>query len=57
MATIPNFDDFLDGLPRGPAVDSMAAQVGLTRNLNETDAALLLRIQIALGYSAAGPEY
>jgi hypothetical protein len=54
MATVPNFDDFLDVQPKGPALDTLAAKFGLTRNAQETDQALLTRIKTAAGYTGAG---
>ena len=52
--TTTNFDDFLDGLPKGPQVDALAAVFSLTRNGGETDAALIVRIETAAGYTGLG---
>ena len=47
MSTLPNFDDFLDGLPSGATLDALAKPFGLTRTGGETDAAFLARVETA----------
>ena len=54
-----SFDDFPSDQPVGQEVDALAAQFDLTRNLAETDTALLRRTKVDAGYlyGVYGPVY
>jgi hypothetical protein len=52
---IASFDDFLDGTARGASLDTLVKKFNLSRNVNETDAALLARLQVAVLGRTLGP--